>query len=95
MRAMSKINYKQLLKLPVESVSGEKLGFISGFDIDVETHQITNYYVKAHHIVRMVANELIIGTGQVIEVLDDKMVVDDMILNSENKKTAPQVVPIQ
>lgn len=91
---MRKINYKKLLKLPVEDVLGNKIGTISGFDIDVDSQRVIVYYVNAHAVVRIVSQELTIHSDQVVSISNEKMVVDDMSIKEGNKKTATQAVPV-
>lgn len=93
------ISSKDLFRLPVETKSGNFLGKLSGFDLDINTYGIVNYYVKnmspANFIKGMLYNELVIHQSQVISITKEKMIVDDEIVfikkeeaEKEQEKTA-------
>lgn len=71
---------KELLGLPVETKSGQPLGNLSGFEIDIDSQQIKKYFVKPKNIIKnLLAPELIIDYRQVISIFKEKMIVEDNI----------------
>lgn len=66
-----------LIHLPVETQSGQHLGRISSFEIDLENQSIIRYYVKTGLIKGLWHQELIIAKNQVISVDSEKMIVED------------------
>ena len=74
-----KIQSNDLINLPVYTQSGQHLGRIDSFDIDLETHTITHYYVKTGLIKGLWHQQLIIHKSQVISITEKKMVVEDNI----------------
>ncbi len=75
---MAAILDSQLLKLPVFTKSGIKLGKVAGFRFETESQIITHYEVAPKGMAaRLVGGDFLIGREQVISVDDEKMVVDD------------------
>jgi sporulation protein YlmC with PRC-barrel domain len=76
-----RINYKNLIGLPVETKSGLLLGKIKSFEIDSETQNILRYTIKSRNLISKLlseeANELIIGRNQVVSINEKKMIVED------------------
>lgn len=73
------LRYQQLLHLPVETISGLKLGFIIAFDVETEQQVVTRYYVRAGLLARPFASELIISASQVVSLTNEKMVVEEAV----------------
>ncbi len=82
------IKHKQLIGLLVETQSGEKLGYLDGFNLDTDSHTIYQYLIKPAGLSKIFSHELIINRQQVISLTADKMVVDDLVLKSLAVKTA-------
>jgi len=86
-----KIRNKQLLGLSVVTASGQSLGKVCGWELDVETHQILKYEVKTSgFITQPFAKTLLIASHQVVSISLEKMVVEDnvvksLVLNKEEK----------
>jgi sporulation protein YlmC with PRC-barrel domain len=74
-----KIQSNDLINLPVYTQSGQHLGRIDSFDIDLETYTITHYYVKTGLIKGLWHQQLVIAQSQVISISKEKMVVEDNI----------------
>lgn len=72
-----RISSEDLLNLPVESQSGQRLGRISGFDVDTESHRVMRYYVKTGLIRGLWHQQLLIDPVQVVSISKEKMVVED------------------
>ncbi len=72
---------KDLINLPVETKSGQSLGRIVEFEIDVLTGKIVNYYVKSGNVIKgLFKDELIINQSQVVSLDKEKMVVEDNVV---------------
>jgi sporulation protein YlmC with PRC-barrel domain len=75
------IHSKDLLRLPVETKSGDFVGKVSGFDMDIETHFVRSYYVRAITPVNLLHGslygELVINSNLVISITKEKMIVED------------------
>ncbi len=76
-KKMAIMTLKKILHLPVETHSGIKLGTVSGAEIDVEQHVVMRYVVKSSHLPRPLASELLIAPSQVINITEEKMIVED------------------
>ena len=75
------IHSKDLLKLPVETKSGDFLGKISGLDMDIESHFVRRYYVRAITTANLLHGslygELTIASSMVVSITNEKMIVED------------------
>lgn len=67
------INLRQLKKLPVYTKSGTKLGKIVDINFLVDTHSVHQYVIRPNFFGRI----LLVATNQVIEINDEKMIVED------------------
>lgn len=85
-----KISLKQLIHLEVITESGQDLGTVSHFDIDIDTHSISTYYIASDHIIKRFLkweNDLMISPKQVVSISDIAMVVNDNVLKASDLKT--------
>ena len=90
-----------IIKLPVFTKSGDKLGQVSHFEVDTISQQIVKYYVKSGGLVNELLRkdkELIIDQSQVISISAEKMVVEDLTAKEradllEKKEKAVQGSP--
>src|SRR3989338_1160191 len=73
------LTHDKILNLPVYARSGQYLGHIHGFDVEVESQTIHRYRVKSGLAINPFAKELIIGREQIISIGPDKMIVDDAV----------------
>lgn len=80
------INSQKLINIRVETESGEYIGKLKSFDIDVDTQSIKSYYVKPP-VLRsgIFSDELLIHNAQVLDITNDKMVVVDNIVKYKEK----------
>jgi len=83
-----KIFSSDLINLPVYSESGQHLGRIDSFEIDVETHLILEYHIRTGLIKGLWHQQLIINRSQVISISKARMVVEDNV----SKKPAVDLV---
>ncbi len=82
---------KQLLHLRVETESGEHLGEVSGFDVDIDQHLVMRYLVKSSHLPKPFATELVISRAEVKSITAEKMIVEDGAVPAANVAAAPAV----
>ena len=81
-----KISSQQLINLPVETESGQSLGVVESFNIDIDSQSILEYVIKpASKILELIKNELIISRGQVVSITAEKIIVDDNSLKEKLK----------
>ena len=81
-----KIYSNNLTGLKVETESGRKLGKVESFNIETDSQSILEYKIKPFGLVKgLVARELIIPRGQVIDISENKMIVEDLIVEEKNK----------
>lgn len=86
---------KNLLDLPVYTESGQRLGRVVDFELDIEKHLIARYHVKSRDLIKGLLNkELIIANDQVISVTAEKMIVEDAMIAISKKVAAKKAVPI-
>ena len=75
---MAFLDDKTLLKLPVVTKSGTRLGRVNGFEFDVDAQAIVRYHVRPQGLAaRMLKHPLIVTREQVLSIDAEKMVVDD------------------
>jgi sporulation protein YlmC with PRC-barrel domain len=91
-----RLTTKDLISLPVETKSGEKLGKIASFDIDSETQQIVCYCVKSLNPIKdlIFQDQLIISPTQVISITAKKMVVEDNVIKDKLKDVVNAATPV-
>lgn len=77
------INLQKLMKLPVVTESGTKLGKIHDVKIDVESHVILEYLIKSFLSVKQT---YIIRPIHVKMITAEKMVVYDAVVKSKELK---------
>ena len=75
------ISSEKLIGLKVETESGQYVGRIQSFDIDIDSHGIRNYHIKPKFLEGgTFHDELIIHHLQVVSISEEKMVVFDNIV---------------
>jgi len=73
-----KINYKQLIGLPVTTELGKYVGRVTGFELNSETHQIFKYEVRTGELlVKIFGEQLLIAPEQVVKITSSEMIVED------------------
>jgi len=80
--------YKNLIiNNKVYTLSGEKLGSVSDFEIDLITNKLSKIYVSGGNIIKkLIRGELIINKDQIVSIEEEKITVEDIILKSKNIK---------
>lgn len=79
---MTRVSFKQLKKLPVQTHAGQHLGRIDDAIVDIESHNIAQYRVKKSILSD---GEYLIAPGQVEQVQEDKIIVSDNIEKIEEE----------
>jgi len=88
------ISSLDLINLPVFTQSGQNLGRVAAFDINVDTNVIACYYVKTGLIKGLWHQQLAIAPGQIISISKEKMVIEDNVKSQpvgEMELAAPAV----
>ncbi|MBU4331905.1 PRC-barrel domain-containing protein [Patescibacteria group bacterium] len=90
------ITDKNLINLPVYTKSGRHLGRVVGFNIDIDTQSIVRYYVRSDNIIENIIHnkQLIIHRAQVVEITQEKMIVEDGV-EGESVKVKKEKIPIR
>ena len=92
-----KISQKQFINLPVYTQSGERLGKVESFNIETDSQSILEYKIKPANIVAgFIKGDFVIPRGQIIEINNKKMVVEDLSIQTrkpiKNKQKDKQKV---
>lgn len=74
------IQHKQLIGLDVETQSGDVLGKIAGFLVNIDTHEIEQYEVSPSLVKQFLGEVLLINRKQVKEIKKDKIIVEDGVV---------------
>ena len=86
-----RISYKQLKSLPVETVSGAKLGHVHDLVLDTDGQLVAQYQVKSFMIA---GKEYLVGREQVISIAADKLVVDDGVAPVESEPSKKKTLGV-
>lgn len=79
------INLQKLLRLPVYTESGTKLGRIFDLELEVESHGVARYLVKPSFFS---ARNFLIQVSQIKEITSDRVVVFDGAIQADLAKVA-------
>ncbi len=83
---MTIVSGKKIIGLNVVTKSGDVLGKVSNFDVEVDSHIVLKYYVGGSNILKkLLVNKLVINKDQVISIDGKKM----LVYNSVVKKKVP------
>lgn len=78
-----------LIGLRVETRTGQRLGRIVHFEVDVETQQVSKYHVAGQKLVAdLLGRALLIDRHQVIAITAEKMIVEDLTIEAAERKRA-------
>ena len=92
------LSNKQILNLPVYTKSGDFLGRVIGFELEVDLHRIVRYYVGSSSFVKNLLKnkpEFLISDNQVINITEEKMTVEDSTIKvlEKNKESISSKQP--
>ena len=85
------LSHRQILGIPVETKSGQKLGVVVSFEIDSEQQIVSRYVVKPALVPRILASELIINAVQVISLTNEKLIVEDSVVSVSAAETSAAI----
>ena len=89
---MKILNDKEICGLPAYTKSGEYLGKVEGFEVDVDSQNIVTYKVKYRGAIRgLFKDYLLIGREQVVAFESDRIIVEDGLSRAEKNKKAREV----
>lgn len=81
----------KIIKLKVQTESGEFLGRVSDFEINIDFNRLTRLYVSGGNIIKkLIRGELIINKDQIISIKPEKIIVKDIIAR---KKQRNKILP--
>ena len=83
------INEQTLIRLPVFTKAGEKLGHIIDIEIDVESHQVRKYFVGA----RFQKETYLIAPSQILEITEEKVIVEDNVMKDPAAAKKKPILP--
>lgn len=90
------INSENLIGLKVETESGQYIGRIKSFDVDIDTHTVRTYYIKPSLLEGGVfTEELLVHHKQVVAITAEKMVVFDNVVKYKDNAEEKIVVGTQ
>ncbi len=80
--------------LPVETASGTAIGRLSSVELDPLEHRVAYYHVRRRRLVPG-GPDLLIHPKQVVEINDERMVVEDLVLTEKEavKRSSPASTP--
>lgn len=87
-----RIDSRRLTGLPVVTESGDMVGKVLSFDVDVETHAVLAYHVGRGGWSR--AETGIVSPAQVVSVTAERMTVRDGAVRSEEGERAAVAAPV-
>ena len=87
-----KIVSSDLLNLPVYTQSGQNLGRINSFEVDIDNHAIIFYQIKTGLIKGLLHEQLTVHPSQVVSVSLEKMVVKDNVVKESQPNLATSSV---
>ncbi len=80
------INLRKLLRLPVYTESGKKLGKVFDLELNVDSHVVVQYLVKPSFLS---IKNLLVQSSQVKSVKEDRIIVEDSVEKISFTETSP------
>ena len=81
---------KEIISLPVYTESGNYLGQVIDLEIDPETGQVKNYFIKSHNFLKnLFKGYLIVEARQVLSVSKEKVIVKDAFKKIRGLASSP------
>ncbi len=89
------MEHEQLIGLPVRTQSGDEVGKVEGFIIQLDGQHIHQYQVKPYGLVHLFDTELLVHRDSVLSITEKEMIVEDAVSSQQaEKKTLPKKVPL-
>lgn len=84
------MDLKKIIGLPVYTEGGNYLGRVIDLEIDPETDQVKNFFIKSHNFFKnLFQGYLIIGAKQVLSISNEKIVVRDAFKKIKGLVSSP------
>lgn len=84
---MKILSDNEIIGLPVYTQSGQFLGKVNSFDVELSSQKVIQYKVKHKGFLEgLFKDQLLINRSQVISLTSEKMVVDDNVFSEEEKE---------
>ncbi len=90
------LNTKDMVGVPVETRSGERVGKVTSFDLDDATGRLVAMRVKSRGLVSgLIADEMIVAWDAIIELSPSKVVIADgaVKIGATQLTQAKQAIP--
>lgn len=90
-----KMHVKDIIGLTVETESGAVVGKVFDIDLNIETHDVVAYHVRAGTLVRQLIGsdaDLEVLPVQVRSITTEKMTIADLYATKEEEKNSAVVV---
>lgn len=75
-----RISFKRLKRLPVETISGERLGTVFDCILEIDGQLIAQYVVRN----RLFGTERLVGRDQIVSISRERIVVENRVLHSSD-----------
>lgn len=73
---------KKIINSKVVTQSGQFLGRVTDFELDIADQRVSKYFISG-----FLKERLIISSGQVIEIKEKEIIVDDAVIRVSEKIT--------
>ena len=81
------INTEQLIGLKVETESGDYVGRVQSFDLDVDAQCARTYHIKRSLLEGgMFSEELMVHHKQIVAITSEKMIVSDNVVKYKERE---------
>lgn len=74
------ISSRKMLRLPVRTKSGTRLGRVASFDLDTDTGKLVAVHVLPGVAARLLTDELVISWAQIVEITEQMVLVADAVI---------------
>jgi sporulation protein YlmC with PRC-barrel domain len=83
---------REIRGLPVFTRGGQRVGKVAAIEIDADSHAVSRYVVtRSRGLAAILPAELLVDPTQVVELDDEKMVVNESAVPAEAKAKAMRV----
>ena len=87
---MAVISGKKIIGLTVKNESGDILGKVHNFELEVDSQLILKYHIKGEGLLKKFTTpEIIVHRGQVKSINEEEMIVDDVSISEGIEGSEP------
>ncbi|MDZ7798845.1 MAG: PRC-barrel domain-containing protein [Patescibacteria group bacterium] len=87
------IKHNDLIGLPVETKKGQKVGSVSGFELEANSHEIIRYQIKKPGLLPGIMNKhLLVHKNQVLQITPEKMIVEEALVKEKERAESTAAV---